>query len=203
MLAGLDPAVLERVWFPLGDQTKTETRAEAARGWPGSRRPAGEPGGVLPRRRRLPRLPGTARAQLGRRADRRHGGPRAGPARRPLALHARPAAWARRRRRRAALRTEDRGAHQHRRRGAAECARSQTRWPHAGAFTSPSRTPTRSSGIARLPCPRASRRLHVASGSICAAGLRRRSGPDGCHLRGRRRRGRGRYHVDDHVTSGA
>ena len=30
MLAGLDPAVLERVSFPLGDQTKTETRAEAA-----------------------------------------------------------------------------------------------------------------------------------------------------------------------------
>ena len=31
MLAGLDPAALERVSFPLGDQTKTETRAEAAR----------------------------------------------------------------------------------------------------------------------------------------------------------------------------
>jgi len=31
MLAGLDPASLERVWFPLGEQTKTETRAEAVR----------------------------------------------------------------------------------------------------------------------------------------------------------------------------
>ncbi|HET7744656.1 MAG TPA: tRNA 2-thiouridine(34) synthase MnmA [Gaiellaceae bacterium] len=31
MLASLDPAVLERVSFPLGDQTKEETRAEAAR----------------------------------------------------------------------------------------------------------------------------------------------------------------------------
>jgi tRNA-specific 2-thiouridylase len=31
MLARLDPAKLARVWFPLGDQTKTETRAEAAR----------------------------------------------------------------------------------------------------------------------------------------------------------------------------
>ncbi|MBA3434776.1 MAG: tRNA 2-thiouridine(34) synthase MnmA [Actinobacteria bacterium] len=31
MLATLDPAVLERVRFPLGDQTKEETRAEAAR----------------------------------------------------------------------------------------------------------------------------------------------------------------------------
>ena len=29
MLATLDPAVLERLWFPLGDQTKDETRAQA------------------------------------------------------------------------------------------------------------------------------------------------------------------------------
>jgi tRNA-specific 2-thiouridylase len=31
MLARLDPRLLERVWFPLGEQTKEETRAEAAR----------------------------------------------------------------------------------------------------------------------------------------------------------------------------
>jgi tRNA-specific 2-thiouridylase len=30
MLARLDPRLLERIWFPLGDQTKEETRAEAA-----------------------------------------------------------------------------------------------------------------------------------------------------------------------------
>jgi tRNA-specific 2-thiouridylase len=30
MLAGVDPALLERVWFPLGDLRKDETRAEAA-----------------------------------------------------------------------------------------------------------------------------------------------------------------------------
>jgi tRNA-uridine 2-sulfurtransferase len=30
MLARLDPRLLDRVWFPLGDQTKDETRAEAA-----------------------------------------------------------------------------------------------------------------------------------------------------------------------------
>jgi tRNA-uridine 2-sulfurtransferase len=30
MLARLDPRVLDRIWFPLGDQTKEETRAEAA-----------------------------------------------------------------------------------------------------------------------------------------------------------------------------
>ncbi|HEU4941921.1 MAG TPA: tRNA 2-thiouridine(34) synthase MnmA [Gaiellaceae bacterium] len=31
MLARLDPRVLDRIWFPLGDQTKEETRAEAGR----------------------------------------------------------------------------------------------------------------------------------------------------------------------------
>jgi tRNA-specific 2-thiouridylase len=31
MLAGLDPSLLERVWFPLGEQTKDETRTEAER----------------------------------------------------------------------------------------------------------------------------------------------------------------------------
>jgi tRNA-uridine 2-sulfurtransferase len=31
MLARLDPRVLDRIWFPLGGQTKDETRAEAAR----------------------------------------------------------------------------------------------------------------------------------------------------------------------------
>ena len=30
MLAGVDPRVLDRIWFPLGGQTKEETRAEAA-----------------------------------------------------------------------------------------------------------------------------------------------------------------------------
>ena len=30
MLARLDPRLLERIWFPLGEQTKDETRAEAA-----------------------------------------------------------------------------------------------------------------------------------------------------------------------------
>jgi tRNA-uridine 2-sulfurtransferase len=31
MLARLDPRVLDRIWFPLGDQTKEETRTDAAR----------------------------------------------------------------------------------------------------------------------------------------------------------------------------
>jgi tRNA-uridine 2-sulfurtransferase len=40
MLATLDPAVLERLWFPVGDQTKDETRAQAlAAGLESARRP--------------------------------------------------------------------------------------------------------------------------------------------------------------------
>jgi tRNA-uridine 2-sulfurtransferase len=40
MLARVDPGVLDRLWFPLGDQTKEETRAEAARtGLRAARRP--------------------------------------------------------------------------------------------------------------------------------------------------------------------
>ena len=71
MLARLDPRRLERVWFPLGDQRKEETRAEAAARRARRRASRGEPGGVLPRRRRLPRVPGAARARVARRADRR------------------------------------------------------------------------------------------------------------------------------------
>ena len=40
MLARLDPRFLDRIWFPLGEQTKEETRAEAARaGLPAAGRP--------------------------------------------------------------------------------------------------------------------------------------------------------------------
>jgi tRNA-uridine 2-sulfurtransferase len=40
MLARVDPGVLDRLWFPLGDQTKEETRAEAERaGLQAARRP--------------------------------------------------------------------------------------------------------------------------------------------------------------------
>ena len=48
MLAPLDPARLERVAFPLGGQTKAETRNEAGRR-PRCRGAAREPGGVLSR----------------------------------------------------------------------------------------------------------------------------------------------------------
>ena len=69
---------------------------------------AGEPGGVLPRRRRLPRLPRTARPRDRARRDRRRERTRARPARRLLALHAGPAPGPRHRRRGAALRAAHR-----------------------------------------------------------------------------------------------
>ena len=56
MLARLDPRVLDRISFPLGGQSKEETRRRPSAQV--SQRPAdGEPGGVLPRRRRLSRVP--------------------------------------------------------------------------------------------------------------------------------------------------
>ena len=73
MLARLDPRTLDRIWFPLGEQTKAETRAEAAAR--ASRLPeGGEPGGVLPRRGRLPLVPRPARAGREAGRDRRRGG---------------------------------------------------------------------------------------------------------------------------------
>ena len=64
-LAPFDPAVLDRVEFPLSEQTKAQTRAEAAASGleVAERR---EPGGVLPRRRRLSRLPRAARPRARR-----------------------------------------------------------------------------------------------------------------------------------------
>ena len=50
MLAAVDPSLLERVRFPLGEQTKDETRAEAAGAGLAAARPPGEPGGMFPGR---------------------------------------------------------------------------------------------------------------------------------------------------------
>ena len=50
MLAALHPVELDRIWFPLGEQTKEETREERARAGPPPR-VRGEPGGLLPRGR--------------------------------------------------------------------------------------------------------------------------------------------------------
>ena len=71
MLARLDPKHLERIWFPLGEQDKDATRAEAATRGSRGRAARREPGGVLPRRRRLPRVPRAQRARAARRQGRR------------------------------------------------------------------------------------------------------------------------------------
>ena len=93
MLARLDPRASTRVWFPLGEQDKDATRGEAAARGARGREARREPGGVLPRRRRLPRVP---RAPRDRTARRRRSSTstarRARRARRLLALHAGSAA---------------------------------------------------------------------------------------------------------------
>ena len=87
MLATVDPGLLDRVAFPLGEQDKA---ADARRGRgrrPRRRRARREPGGVLPRRRRLPRVPraaGPRAARPGPIVD--EDGRRARPPRRRLAL---------------------------------------------------------------------------------------------------------------------
>ena len=105
MLARLDPRLLERHLVPArrADEGRDARRGRArrARGRP----PAREPGGVLPRRRRLPRVPRAPRAS--RRARARSSTRAAsvlGTHRRPLGVHAGTAARARRRRCDAALR---------------------------------------------------------------------------------------------------
>ena len=124
MLATRRPAALGRLWFPLGGQTKEQTRARGRRP-PASppRRQRREPGGVLPRRRRLPRVPRAARARRRHRARRRRERAPARQPRRLLALHARPAPRARHRRVRAALRARHRRPDEHRRRRPASVAR--------------------------------------------------------------------------------
>ena len=78
---------------------RRQTRAEAAAAGLAVAERAGEPGGVLPRRRRLPRRSSRGRASRRARPDRRRGGRELGRHDGHLALHARPAARDRRRRR--------------------------------------------------------------------------------------------------------
>ena len=104
MLSTLDPALLAA--HPLSAR-RADEGGDAGRGRacrPRGGQEAREPGGVLPRRRRLPGVSRAAGARPPRRRDRRRGRPRARPARRVLAVHARPAARARRRLRATAVR---------------------------------------------------------------------------------------------------
>ena len=63
MLARARPGDARRRLVPARRATKDETRAEASERRAGSRRARGEPGGVLPRRRRLPPVPRAARSR--------------------------------------------------------------------------------------------------------------------------------------------
>ena len=163
MLARLDPRLLERIWFPLGEQTKAETRAEAAAAGLAAARPRREPGGVLPRRRRLPRVPrapgacAVSRARSSTRPARR-----VGDARRLLAVHARPAPRPRRLGSRAALRRRDGRAHEHRRRRPARVARAH---PRRGEGPS-----------ALLPVGRVTAKLRYRSPAVAATVERTASG---------------------------
>ena len=124
MLAALDPRQLARVCFPLGEQDKEATRAEAERaGLAAARRPESQEACFL--------AGDDYRAFLGRHGlerpggrDRRRGRERARPPRRLLALHARPAARPRARRPRAALRPRHATGRERRRRRPARVARA-------------------------------------------------------------------------------
>ncbi len=93
----------------------------------GRRAPGREPGGVLPRRRRLPDVSHEARARGRGGPDRGRGRPHARRARRLLALHARPAPRDRRLGPGTALRAPHRGGDEHARDRAARLARDDHR----------------------------------------------------------------------------
>ena len=126
MLAALDPARLERVWFPLGEQSKEETRAEAAQaGLAAAARAESQEACFLAGddyREFLERH--GAEARPARSSTRRA---TSSAARGHLALHARPAQGRRRRGRQAALRAADGAARRHGRRRAARGARPAAR----------------------------------------------------------------------------
>ena len=183
MLAPLDPEQLDKIEFPLGELTKTETRAEAALA-----------GLEVAERRESQEACFLAgddyRAFLERRGlepsdgiDRRRGRPRARSPRRCLALHTRPAARHRRLVGRAAVRAAlgrrdeharrrpPRLARLHRGRGSRRAARRG----RAGGREAP--LPLRGDRSACSP-PRGGIRPGAR-----AAGVRRRAGPDRRSLR--------------------
>ena len=121
----------------------------------GSRGAPREPGGVLPRRRRLPRVPRAAGARGRGRRDRGRGRRRARPPRGRLALHTGPAPRNRRRRGRAALRTARR-TQPRTRSSSARAARSPVRPSRCKASS------TRRPRTSRPSCATAPRRCRRA-----------------------------------------
>ena len=189
-----------RIWFPLGDQTKTETRAEAAAAGLAAAQSCREPGGVLPRRRRLPRRSSSGTGSQPRRArsstrtastlGAHDGFWRFTPGQRRGLGVAPPSRCTRSRPTRARTRSWSGRA-----RPLARTARARSR----GRLFAPAGRVRRSSATARPPWRPTS--TQTASGfklRARRAGLRRRPGPGGRALR--RRRGR-RFRVG-HVRSG-
>ncbi len=183
MLAALDPRQLVRVSFPLGEQDKEATRAEAERaGLAAARKPESQEACFL--------AGDDYRAFLGRQGlepregrDRRRGRERARPPRRLLALHARPAARYRCHRSRAALRPRHAAVRERRRGGTARVARA-----HGGHGTRPALQRNEAcGGEAPLPLARSPGSRRADGSRLPArarrAGVRRRSGPGSGALR--------------------
>ena len=189
MLAQLDPAELERIWFPLGEQDKAETRAEAERaGLAAAQRAESQEACFLAGddyRTFLARHGSTPRP--GAIVD--ENGVTAGQARRLLAVHAGSAQGTRRRGRAAALRARCRSA---RRTPCVVGPREALAQTHVAASGPPVRRRRPCRGEAALPLaggaaqrPRHGRRLRARARR---AGVRRRARAGRGALRGRRRR---------------
>ena len=165
MLATVEPELLERVEFPLGEQTKDETRAEArAAGLAAAGRAESQEACFLAGDdyRRLPRAPGP-RIGAGRR--RRRARRKARRPRRLLALHARSAARGRGRGRASALRPPYRPRREHGRRRPSRVARGLTASRRRDRCTHPSRRRMRSFATGPRPWPRTFGRRTAASPS--------------------------------------
>ena len=185
----LDPARLDRIWFPLGEQDKETTRSEAERaGLEVARRAESQEACFLAGDDYRAFL-GTARPRAARRRRRRRARHGARAARRLLAVHARGSARASAspRRRRSTCSTPTR---RRTRSSSARSSRSRAAAsPRRAASTSTSTAQTRSSGTGR--------RRSAASVSARPGGfeleprrarLRRGARPGGRALRRRRRR---------------
>ncbi len=178
-----------RVWFPLGDQTKEETRAEAIRaGLDAAHRPESQEACFLAGADYRDFLGRAGLTDTARRGRRRGRAPPRHPLR-PLGLHAWTAPGDRRRRRQAAARPAHRARAQPRRgRRSDPPSRARTSTP-AVRCSVPSIARRRSSVTARPLFPPTVRdgggRFRPRPRRAC---LRRRAGPGGRPLR--RRRGR-------------
>ena len=164
MLAALDPRRLARVSFPLGGAGQGDDPGRGGARRPRCRPAAGEPGGVLPRRRRLSRVPRPPRARAAGGRDRGGGRERARPPRRLLAIHAGPAPRARARRSGAALRARHAPVRERRGRRAARGARAQ-----GGHRSRPALRRGRA-GRGEAPLPLTGGRRHASSRRLAASG---------------------------------